>query len=535
MTTASLSSRHPQPANKQPTKPQPTGSPRARTRDWLALSVLMVPVLLVSIVNTVLSFALPAISMDLTPTASTLLWITDIYPLVMAGLLVAMGSLGDRIGRRRILIIGTVGFAVMSTAGAFAPGPGWLVLARAGLGFFGSMLMPATLSLLRTIFVDPRQRTLAVAIWAASFSVGMSIGPVLGGLLLQAFSWRTVFFMAVPLLLPMIAAPWLLPESKNPHPGRVDVLSVLLSLLTLMPLVLGIKTLAHDGFTALAVGSLVLAAVAGVTFVRRQLRSTSPLLDMRLFAIRPFTAAIVANMLSFFALVGFTFFEAQQLQLVLGYQPFTAGLLLIPAAVAAIVAGLGAVQLVKRVPKRSAMAVGLAIAALAYGVLIVAPEPIGVVALIVASIVLSAGLGLSETVANDVIVASVPADRAGAAAGVSETAYELGTVFGFAVLGSIITSVYREHVVLPSGLSVENEQHARETLGGAFRVAESLAPRDAADLLRSAAAAFDQGIAVAAVIGMIVMGLAVVIVLRGMRTVCDGGDRSLHDTPVRHW
>ena len=354
MTTASLSSR----------QLQPTTIPRARTRDWLALSILMVPVLLVAIVNTVLSFALPAISMDLTPTASTLLWITDIYPLVMAGLLVAMGSLGDRIGRRRILIIGTVGFAVMSTAGAFAPGPGWLVLARAGLGFFGSMLMPATLSLIRAIFLDSRQRTLAVAIWAASFSVGMSIGPVLGGLLLQAFSWRAVFFIAVPLLLPMIAAPWLLPESKNPDPGRVDVLSVLLSLLTLMPMVLGIKTLAHDGFTALVIGSLVLAAVAGVTFVRRQLRSASPLLDMRLFGIVPFTAAIVANMLSFFALVGFTFFEAQQLQLVLGYQPFTAGLLLIPAAGAAIVAGLGAVQLVKRVPKRSAMAVGLVIAAL---------------------------------------------------------------------------------------------------------------------------------------------------------------------------
>jgi len=205
MTTAALSSH-----NLQPTTTAP-----ARRRDWLALAVLMVPVLLVSIVNTVLSFALPAISVDLTPTASTLLWITDIYPLVMAGFLVAMGSLGDRIGRRRILIIGTVGFAIMSTAGAFAPSAGWLVLARAGLGFFGSMLMPATLSLIRTIFVDARQRTLAVAIWAASFSVGMSVGPILGGLLLQAFSWRAVFFMAVPLMLPMIAAPWLLPSRRT--------------------------------------------------------------------------------------------------------------------------------------------------------------------------------------------------------------------------------------------------------------------------------------------------------------------------------
>jgi len=284
-----------------------------------------------------------------------------------------------------------------------------------------------------------------------------------------------------------------------------------------VPLVLGIKTLAHDGLTALALGALVLAAAAGVTFVRRQLHSASPLLDMRLFAIKPFTAAIVANMLSFFALVGFTFFEAQQLQLVLGYEPFTAGLLLIPAAVVAIVAGLGAVPLVKRVPKRRAMVTGLLIAALAYGVLIVASEPIGVVALVVASVVLSAGLGLSETVANDVIVAAVPADRAGAAAGVSETAYELGTVFGFAVLGSVITSSYRQHVVLPSGLSSADEQHARETLGGAYRVAESLSPGDAEALLRSAATAFDHGVGVAAVIGLAVMVLAAAIVLRAMR------------------
>lgn len=431
MTTTVVSSR------QTPTSPLIGLAPRATLRDWAGLAVLLIPVLMVSVANTVLSFALPAITIDLTPTASTLLWITDVYPLVMAGLLVAMGSLGDRIGRRRILLIGTTGFALVSALGSLAPSAEWLVVARAGLGFFGSMLMPATLSLIRTIFTDPRQRTLAVAIWAAGFSVGMTIGPVVGGMLLQTYSWRAVFFLAVPLLVPMLAiAPWLLPESQNPSPGRVDLASVGLSLLALVPFVLGIKTLAHDGLNALAFGSLVLGVVAGFAFVRRQLHSASPLLDMRLFTIKPFTVAILANLLSFFSLVGFSFFEAQQLQLVLGYEPFTAGLLLIPAAVAAIVAGLGAVALVKRVPKQHAMTSGLLVAAAAYGILIVAPAPVGVVALVVASVVLSVGLGVSETVANDVIVASVPADRAGAAAGVSETAYELGTVFGFAVLGT---------------------------------------------------------------------------------------------------
>ncbi|HEY5821900.1 MAG TPA: MFS transporter [Propionibacteriaceae bacterium] len=512
MTTASVSSR-------QTNSSALTGLPsrRATVRDWVGLAILMVPVLLVSIDNTVLSFALPAISIELTPTANTLLWITDIYPLVLAGLLVAMGSLGDRIGRRRILLIGTFGFAAVSALASLAPSAEWLIAARAGLGFFGAMLMPATLSLIRTIFTDARQRTLAVAIWAASFSVGMSLGPVLGGLLLQNFSWRAVFFMAVPLLLPMLAGRWLLPESRNPNPGRVDLISVGLSLLTLVPLVLSIKTVAHEGLSALAVGSLVLGVAAGVAFVRRQLRSANPLLDMRLFAIKPFTVAIVANLLSFFSVVGFTFFEAQQLQLVLGYEPFTAGLLLVPAAVAAVIAGLGAVALVKRVPKRHAMSAGLLIAAMAYAVLIVAPEPIGVIALVVGSVVLSIGLGLAETVANDVIVASVPADRAGAAAGVSETAYELGTVLGFAVLGTIITTVYRNNVDLPAGLSAEQEQNARETLGGAVRVSESLSAGDASALLRSAATAFDSGVGVAAIIAMVVMIAAAVVVNRAMR------------------
>lgn len=515
MTTASVSSPQIRPSTgpAEPTR-------RATPRDWAGLAVLLIPVLMVSVANTVLSFALPAISIDLTPTASTLLWITDIYPLVMAGLLVAMGSLGDRIGRRRILVIGTTGFALVSALGALAATAEWLVVARAALGFFGAMLMPATLSLIRTIFTDARQRTLAVAVWAAGFSVGMTVGPVLGGLLLQTFSWRAVFFMAVPLLVPMLAvAPWLLPESKNPSPGRVDLISVGLSLLALVPFVLGIKTLAHEGLNTLGVGSLVLGMVAGFAFVHRQLHAVSPLLDMRLFAIRPFTAAILANLLSFFSLVGFTFFEAQQLQLVLGYQPFTAGLLLIPAAGAAILAGLGAVALVRRVPRRHAMTGGLLVAAAAYGILVVAPAPVGVVALVVASVVLSIGLGVSETVANDVIVASVPPDRAGAAAGVSETAYELGTVLGFAVLGTIITSVYRHQVVLPAGLDPEQQGNARETLGGAVRVGESLSRADADFLLRSAATAFDHGVGVAAIVAMTVMVGAAVLVHRVLRPV----------------
>lgn len=519
MTTTATTARRTHPVRTVDTDaavPRPNPGTRVGPRGWWALAVLMVPVLLISIDNTVLSFALPSISMELTPTADTLLWITDVYPLVLAGLLVAMGGLGDRIGRRRILLLGTVGFAVVSASAAFAPSAPWLVGARAALGVFGAMLMPATLSLIRTIFTDPRQRTLAVAVWAAGFSVGMSLGPILGGLLLQAFTWRAVFLIALPILAPMLAAPFLLPESRNPHPGPVDLAGVALSLLTLVPLVFGIKTLAH-GDAVVGGVAVVVGALAGVAFVRRQLRAAHPLLDVRLFAIRPFTASITANVVSSFTMVGFTFFAAQQLQLVLGLEPFQAGLMLVPAALAAVVAGLAAVPLVRRLPKRHALVLGLTVAAAAYAVLAVSSAPIGIGALVAASVVLCVGLGVSETVANDVIVAEVPGDRAGVASGVSETAYELGTVLGFAVLGTVISAVYRGRVLLPAGLDAAQRQDASETLGGAVRVAQSLPSGDAAALRRSAATAFDSGVGIAALVAAVVMAATAILVARMLR------------------
>ena len=505
-----------------------TREDRVGARGWWSLAVLMVPVLLISIDNTVLSFALPSISIELTPTANVLLWITDVYPLVLAGLLVAMGSLGDRIGRRRLLLIGTVGFAVVSAAAAFAPSAPWLVVARAALGVFGAMLMPATLSLIRTIFADPRQRTLAVAVWAAGFSVGMSLGPVLGGLVLQSFSWRAVFLIALPMLAPMLAAPFLLPESRNPHPGPVDAAGVALSLLTLVPIVYGIKTLAH-GELALGGTALGFGVLSGVAFVARQRHAAHPLLDLELFTIRPFTASITANVVTSFTMVGFTFFAAQQLQLVLGYQPFQAGLLLVPAALTAILAGLAAVPLVKRLPRRRALVLGLVVVAAGFAVLVVSPAPIGASSIVAASVVLGLGLGLSETVANDVIVAVVPADRAGAASGVSETAYELGTVLGFAVLGTVISAVYRTGVQLPAGLGGAQAQDARETLGGAVRVAQSLSTGDAEALRVSAAAAFDSGVGVAALVATVVMGVAAALIAHLLRPVRDVEPTSLSD------
>ncbi len=295
---------------------------KAAPRDWVALAVLMLPVLLVSVDNTVLAFALPGISSALQPTAAQQLWIIDIYPLVLAGLLVAMGSLGDRIGRRRLLLIGATGFAAVSVAAAYAPSAELLVTARGALGFFGAMLMPSTLSLLRNIFLDATQRRLAIAIWASCFAAGAALGPIMGGFLLEHAWWGSVFLLAVPVLIPLLVlAPMFVPESKDPNPGRIDIVSIALSLLTLAPIVFAIKKIADSGLGAVAVVPAVVGVVALVAFVRRQLQRPNPMLDVRLFRVPTFSGAVAVNLLSVVSLVGFLFFVSQHLQLVIGQSP----------------------------------------------------------------------------------------------------------------------------------------------------------------------------------------------------------------------
>ncbi|WP_313337057.1 MFS transporter, partial [Comamonas sp.] len=276
---------------------------------WWALAVLMLPVLLVSVDNTVLSFALPVISAQLNPTGAQLLWITDIYPLILAGLLVPAGSLGDRLGRRRLLLVGGTGFTVISAAAAFAPTADWLIAARAAMGLFGAMLMPATLSIIRNVFEDAVERRTAIAIWAAGFSGGAALGPIVGGVLLEHFSWGSIFLMAVPMLLPLlIAGPLVLPESKDPNPGAIDPLSIALVMLTMAPLVYSIKNFATAGFDLQTALTLVVAVIAGVLFTRRQLARNNPMLDVRLFTNPRFSGAVAANLLADFALVGFLYF-----------------------------------------------------------------------------------------------------------------------------------------------------------------------------------------------------------------------------------
>jgi DHA2 family multidrug resistance protein-like MFS transporter len=490
-------------------------------RRWLALAALMFPVLLIAVDNTVLSFAVPAISLALAPTGTEMLWIVDVYSLVLAGLLVPMGSIGDRIGRRRILLAGATGFAAVSAAAAFAATPGQLIAARALIGVFGSMIMPATLSLIRNIFDDARERRLAVAIWASVFSGGAALGPLVGGALLEHFAWGAVFLLAVPMLVPALAlAPVLVPDSRDPSPSPVDPVGIALVMGAAVALVGGIKELAHDAGPAPA-AAVLLGLGLGAAFVRRQLaRAASgkgPMLDVRLFARPAFSAGLAANLLSIFSLVGFMFFLSQHLQLVAGKEPFLAGLLMLPGMALSVVAGLAAVRLAGRFSVRSVMAAGLLVNGLGYAVVLGFGRDGSLAGLLTGFAVTGAGVGLAETLSNDLILSAVPPAKAGAASAISETAYELGAVLGTAVLGSILGAAYRAGVQVPAGLPAEDAARAHETLGGAVEAAGLLHADAAAALLASAHRAFDSGVAYTAAIGAVLMAGAAVVVLAVLR------------------
>ena len=502
------------------TEPTAVLAPRAGRRAWFALAVLMLPVLLVSVDNTVLNFALPAISSALTPSGTQLLWIVDVYPLVLAGLLVSMGSLGDRIGRRRLLLIGSIGFGVVSVAAAFAPSAELLIAARAALGFFGAMLMPSTLSLLRNIFLDRDQRRFAIAVWASGFAAGSALGPIVGGVILEHFAWGAVFLLAVPVLLPLVVlAPFLIPESKDPDPGRIDVPSIVLILVTMTPLVFGVKHLAEAGFDVVTVVSMVVGVASGILFIRRQLRLEHPLLDLSLFRRASFSGAVVINLLSVTALVGGLFFVSQHLQLVLGLAPLDAGLVLLPGLIVMIVAGLVIVPISKRVRPGIVVPVALVVSAVGYASIAITGGDVSAFGIGLAFVALGLGIGSAETVSNELVIASAPPEKAGAASGVSETAYELGAVLGTATLGTVLTASYRSSVVLPDGLTAVQQQAAGETLGGAATVAEQLPGDLAGALMESARHAFDSGVGVAAWIGVGLIVAAMLVAAIGLRRV----------------
>jgi len=417
---------------------------RASRREWIGLAVIALPCLLYAMDLTVLTLALPSLSADLHPSATELLWIVDIYGFLVAGFLITMGTLGDRIGRRRLLLIGAAAFGAASVLAAFATSPAMLIASRAILGIAGATLAPSTLSLIRNMFGDPHQRTVAIGIWIASFSAGAAIGPLVGGVLLERFWWGSVFLLAVPVMAALlIVGPRLLPEYRDPQPGRLDLASVALSLAAVLATVFGIKTLATGGAATGAIAAAAAGVALGVAFVARQRGLSDPMIDLGLFAKPGFSAALTANLLGFVVVFGLDVYVAQYLQLVLGYSPLAAGLWSMPAALAFVVGAQLTPPLSTRVPPARLMLGGLVAALVGAAVITQAQATSDPGVVVAGAVILSLGFAPLFTLAADLAVSSAPPERAGAASGISETSSELGGALGLALLGALGTAVYR--------------------------------------------------------------------------------------------
>ncbi len=419
-----------------------TGS-RATRREWIGLAVIALPCLLYSMDLTVLNLALPAIGAELRPSSAQLLWIVDIYGFFVAGSLITMGTLGDRIGRRRLLLVGAAAFGAASVLAAFSSTPAMLIGARALLGIAGATLAPSTLSLIRNMFHDPAERTVAISVWITSYSAGAALGPLLGGALLAHFWWGSVFLLNVPVMLLLLAVgPLLLPEYRDPQPRPLDAASVALSLAAVLAVIYGLKQMAQDGLTAPRLLAIVAGVALAIVFVRRQRKLADPLMDLRLFRLPAFAGSLAVYLLGTFVAFGIFVFMTQYLQLVLGMEPLEAGLWTVPFAGGFIVGSMLAPALVRRMRPAYAMAGGLALAALGYAILTQVGEGSGLALLVTGMVLQSLGLAPVFTLTNDLIVGAVPPERAGAASAISETSSELGGALGIAVLGSIATALY---------------------------------------------------------------------------------------------
>ena len=488
-------------------------SQRAGRREWIGLAVLSLACLLYVMDLTVLHLAVPAMSADLQPTSSQLLWIIDIYGFMVAGALITMGTLGDRIGRRRLLLIGAAAFGLTSILAAFSTSAEMLILSRALLGIAGATIAPSTLSLIFHMFTDPKQRSVAIGLWIGSFSAGSAIGPVLGGLMLEFFWWGSVFLLALPVMAALLVlGPRVLPEYRNPDAGRLDLASAAMAVGSILAVTYGLKQVAQHGAGRLAVAAIAAGVVVGVVFVRRQLRLPEPMINVRLFTIRSFNASLAVNFFAIFVAVGYFLFVAQYLQLIVGLSPLQAGLWSLPSAAGFIVGSQLAPRLAQRV--RPAYLIGGGLSAGAAGLALLTQVGVsgGLPALITGSVVISLGLAPVFGLTTEMIVGSAPAEQAGAASGISETGAELGGALGLAALGSVGVALYRGDVSdkLPAGVPGDAAEAARDTLGGAVGVAAQLPGDLGAGVLTVAREAFVHGMQLTAgIASVLAVGLAV--------------------------
>ncbi|MGP3984434.1 MFS transporter [Streptomyces sp. KR80] len=512
------------------------GSGGGGANRWVVLVVLCVSLLLVALDATVLHVAVPAVTEDLRPGAIELLWIVDAYPLVAASLLILFGTLGDRIGRRRVLLLGYALFAVASAVAAFADGPHVLIAARALLGVGGAMIMPATLSILRQVFPDRRERALAIGIWSAVAAVGAAVGPLLGGFLLEHFWWGSVFLVNIPLMavcLPI--GRWLLPESTGDRNGPWDVLGALLAAFGLFGVVLGVKRI--GGQEAVLHPATLVPLIAGaallIVFVRRQRGREHPLVDLRMFARPAFGTSVGCIVLAMLALVGLQLIATQYLQLVLGFSPLQTGLRMVPLTVAAMAAGLLGSRMLQRFGPRAMVALGFSLTAAAVLLLTLMglhDRP----GLLTAALVLL-GFGLETTLfgSYESMLSEAPAQQAGGAAAIGETSYQLGAGIGIALLGSVMNGAYAPGVSSVPGVPSAASSAAGHSLGEAYEVARRLGGPSGAALREAARDAFVHGLHVTLVASALLLLLGAFAALRLPRVMECGSGREAAPRPER--
>ena len=487
---------------------------RARRREWIGLAILTLPCLIYSMDLTVLNLAVPALSAALRPTATQLLWILDIYGFFLAGMLVTMAALGDRIGRRRLLLSGAFAFAVTSVIASLSSSPEVLILTRAILGVAGATLAPATLSLIRTLFHDDHERRIAISVWAASFSTGAAVGPLIGGFLLQYFWWGSVLLVALPVMVLLLAlGPRFLPEYRVQSSGKIDVLSAVLSLMAVLGPIYGLKRAVEHGIDSTAVSCIIVGLVLGIVFFRRQLRLKSPMIDPRLFRSRSFTTALAIYVLGSFVTFGCFVFISQYIQLVLGIDPLEAGLWSLPFGVVLVLGSLLTPVMARYLKHSTLIISGLLLAIVGFALLSRVDRTTSPEVLCATCCTYYFGFACVFTLVTDIIVGSVSPAEAGAASSVSEAGSELGGALGIAVLGCIGTAVYRA-VLSHSGLPPHDFETS--TFAAVVRESHQAGGLLGSELLQASRNAFVQAIRTAAIVSIGILGVATVMAMRGL-------------------
>ncbi|MEY9857605.1 DHA2 family multidrug resistance protein-like MFS transporter [Catenulispora sp. GAS73] len=496
-------------------------APRAGRKEWIGLAVLVLPCLLISMDMSVLLFGLPFISADLKPSATQQLWIMDAYGFALAGLLITMGAVGDRIGRRRLLLTGAAAFGAASVLAAYSGSAELLIGARALLGVAGATLMPSTMALIRNMFHDPKQRQTAVSVWTGGLIGGVTLGPIVGGVLLNHFWWGSVFLINLPAMaLLLVLGPLLLPEYKASESGhRFDILGSVLSMAAVFPAVYGIKQLAVDGFSVTAAGALAFGVALAIAFVIRQHTAKSPLIDMELFRKPSFRAPILVNLCGNFVLMGFSLFNTQYLQSVAGMRPFTAALWSM-AAMPFISVGMGVTgALTAKV--RPGRIIGVAFLVSAAGALVLTLAQPGnpIIVLLIGAGVAAGGVVAAQSIVGNMVMAAAPAERAGSASALNETGAELGSSLGMALLGSVGAAIYHHKMrsVGAAGVPDAAVRAGHETIGGADAVAGQFPGPATHALLTTARDAYSSGLHTAAAVGSVVLVLTAVFALRVLR------------------